>query len=106
MVFETGHPWITFKDPCNVRSLCRIIAASSTPATSCTEITLNTSDEENRCLRNLGLSVLDSHINADGARSRDAWQTSLPSAPRQRLKRRTKTAIKTPTTFLSRYTDR
>ena len=44
MIFETGHPWITFKDPCNVRSPqdhCGVIHSSNL----CTEITLNTSDE-------------------------------------------------------------
>lgn len=45
MVFETGHPWITFKDPCNLRSSQRhkgVVHSSNL----CTEITLNTSTEE------------------------------------------------------------
>ncbi|MDA7901253.1 ATP cone domain-containing protein, partial [bacterium] len=45
MIFETGHPWITFKDPCNLRSPqdhTGVIHSSNL----CTEITLNTSDEE------------------------------------------------------------
>lgn len=45
MLFETGHPWITFKDPCNLRSPQRhtgIVHSSNL----CTEITLNTSPEE------------------------------------------------------------
>ncbi len=45
MLFETGHPWITFKDPCNVRSPqdhAGVIHSSNL----CTEITLNTSEEE------------------------------------------------------------
>ncbi len=45
MLFETGHPWITFKDPCNLRSPQRhagVIHSSNL----CTEITLNTSGDE------------------------------------------------------------
>jgi len=45
MVFETGHPWITFKDPCNLRSPQQhagVVHSSNL----CTEITLNTSDDE------------------------------------------------------------
>ena len=45
MLFETGHPWITFKDPCNIRSP-QHHGASSTSSNLCTEITLNTSNEE------------------------------------------------------------
>ncbi len=64
MLFETGHPWITFKDPCNVRSPqdhCGVIHSSNL----CTEITLNTSDEET-AVCNLGSVILDSHITNDG----------------------------------------
>ncbi len=64
MIFETGHPWITFKDPCNVRSPqdhCGVIHSSNL----CTEITLNTSDEET-AVCNLGSVILDTHINEDG----------------------------------------
>ena len=45
MIFETGHPWITFKDPCNIRSPqqhCGVVHSSNL----CTEITLNTSKDE------------------------------------------------------------
>ena len=64
MIFETGHPWITFKDPCNVRSPqdhCGVIHSSNL----CTEITLNTSHEET-AVCNLGSVVLDSHLDEDG----------------------------------------
>lgn len=64
MIFETGHPWITFKDPCNVRSPqdhCGVIHSSNL----CTEITLNTSEEET-AVCNLGSVVLDSHLDKDG----------------------------------------
>lgn len=64
MIFETGHPWITFKDPCNIRSPqdhTGVIHSSNL----CTEITLNTSDEET-AVCNLGSVVLDSHLDSDG----------------------------------------
>ena len=64
MLFETGHPWITFKDPCNLRSPqdhTGVIHSSNL----CTEITLNTSDEET-AVCNLGSVVLDTHITKDG----------------------------------------
>ena len=64
MIFETGHPWITFKDPCNLRSPqdhAGVIHSSNL----CTEITLNTSDEET-AVCNLGSVVLDTHITKDG----------------------------------------
>jgi ribonucleoside-diphosphate reductase alpha chain len=64
MLFETGHPWITFKDPCNIRSPQRhagVIHSSNL----CTEITLNTSDDET-AVCNLGSVNLANHIR-DGA---------------------------------------
>lgn len=60
MIFETGHPWITFKDPCNIRSPqdhTGVIHSSNL----CTEITLNTSEEEN-AVCNLGSINLPMHI--------------------------------------------
>lgn len=63
-LFETGHPWITFKDPCNVRSPqdhAGVIHSSNL----CTEITLNTSDEET-AVCNLGSVILDTHVHDDG----------------------------------------
>ncbi len=65
MLFETGHPWITFKDPCNVRSPqdhTGVIHSSNL----CTEITLNTSNDET-AVCNLGSVILDSHLKADGS---------------------------------------
>ena len=64
MIFETGHPWITFKDPCNLRSPqdhAGVIHSSNL----CTEITLNTSEDET-AVCNLGSVVLDSHLDKDG----------------------------------------
>ena len=60
MLFETGHPWVTFKDPCNVRSPqqhCGVVHSSNL----CTEITLNTSAEE-VAVCNLGSINLPNHI--------------------------------------------
>ncbi|MEO0794068.1 MAG: ribonucleoside-diphosphate reductase subunit alpha [Verrucomicrobiota bacterium] len=64
MLFETGHPWITFKDPCNVRSPQDHVGVIHS-SNLCTEITLNTSNDET-AVCNLGSVVLDSHLDADG----------------------------------------
>jgi ribonucleoside-diphosphate reductase alpha chain len=64
MLFETGHPWIAFKDPCNIRSPqqhCGVIHSSNL----CTEITLNTSDSE-VAVCNLGSINLAAHITEKG----------------------------------------
>ncbi|MBN8985924.1 MAG: ribonucleoside-diphosphate reductase subunit alpha [Rhizobiales bacterium] len=63
MLFETGHPWITFKDPCNLRSPQQHIGVIHS-SNLCTEITLNTSDDE-VAVCNLGSVNLLNHI-ADG----------------------------------------
>ncbi|MCH7902490.1 ribonucleoside-diphosphate reductase subunit alpha, partial [archaeon] len=60
MLFETGHPWITFKDPCNIRSPQDhkgVIHSSNL----CTEITLNTSADET-AVCNLGSVNLTKHV--------------------------------------------
>ena len=64
MIFETGHPWITFKDPCNVRSPqdhTGVIHSSNL----CTEITLNTGHDET-AVCNLGSVVLENHLLPNG----------------------------------------
>ncbi|ADJ22626.1 ribonucleoside-diphosphate reductase, alpha subunit [Hyphomicrobium denitrificans ATCC 51888] len=64
MLFETGHPWITFKDPCNLRSPqqhCGIVHSSNL----CAEITLNTSNDE-VAVCNLGSINLVAHVTNDG----------------------------------------
>ncbi len=64
MLFETGHPWITFKDPCNLRSPQQhagVVHSSNL----CTEITLNTSDDE-IAVCNLGSINLVAHLTPDG----------------------------------------
>jgi ribonucleoside-diphosphate reductase alpha chain len=60
MLFETGHPWITFKDPCNIRSPQQhagVVHSSNL----CTEITLNTSETET-AVCNLGSVNLPQHL--------------------------------------------
>ncbi len=60
MLFETGHPWITFKDPCNIRSPQQHVGVVHS-SNLCTEITLNTSDTET-AVCNLGSVNLVQHI--------------------------------------------
>ena len=60
MLFETGHPWITFKDPCNVRSPQQHVGVVHS-SNLCTEITLNTSDTET-AVCNLGSVNLSQHL--------------------------------------------
>ncbi|WP_047539411.1 ribonucleoside-diphosphate reductase subunit alpha [Methylotenera versatilis] len=60
MLFETGHPWITFKDPCNIRSPQQHVGVVHS-SNLCTEITLNTSDTE-IAVCNLGSINLLQHL--------------------------------------------
>jgi ribonucleoside-diphosphate reductase alpha chain len=64
MLFETGHPWITFKDPCNVRSPQQHVGVVHS-SNLCTEITLNTSDSE-IAVCNLGSVNLAAHLYPQG----------------------------------------
>ena len=64
MLFETGHPWITFKDPCNVRSPQQHVGVVHS-SNLCTEITLNTSESE-IAVCNLGSVNLAAHIYPQG----------------------------------------
>jgi len=80
MLFETGHPWITFKDPCNVRSPqdhCGVIHSSNL----CTEITLNTGKDET-AVCNLGSVVLDQHLKSDGSLDHDKLRDTIRVAVR------------------------
>ncbi len=61
MLFETGHPWITFKDPCNIRSPQQHVGVVHS-SNLCTEITLNTSADE-IAVCNLGSVNLSTHIS-------------------------------------------
>ncbi len=65
MLFETGHPWITFKDACNLRSPQDHVGVIHS-SNLCTEITLNTSNDET-AVCNLGSVILDSHLQPDGS---------------------------------------
>jgi ribonucleoside-diphosphate reductase alpha chain len=60
MLFETGHPWITFKDPCNVRSPQQHVGVVHS-SNLCTEITLNTNDSE-IAVCNLGSVNMVAHM--------------------------------------------
>ncbi len=64
MLFETGHPWVTFKDPCNLRSPQQHVGVVHS-SNLCTEITLNTSSTET-AVCNLGSINLVAHITPEG----------------------------------------
>ncbi|MCF8192351.1 MAG: ribonucleoside-diphosphate reductase subunit alpha [Burkholderiales bacterium] len=72
MLFETGHPWITFKDPSNIRSPQQHVGVVHS-SNLCTEITLNTNESE-IAVCNLGSVNLDKHMvqGADGSWTLDA----------------------------------
>lgn len=78
-LFETGHPWVTWKDPANIRSPqdhAGVIHSSNL----CTEITLNTSNDET-AVCNLGSINLAAHIR-DGALDHDALARTIRAAVR------------------------
>ncbi len=64
MLFETGHPWMTFKDPCNMRYTNQHVGQVHS-SNLCTEITLHTNDHE-IAVCNLGSVNLPQHVTADG----------------------------------------
>jgi len=64
MLFETGHPWVTFKDPCNIRSPQQHVGVVHS-SNLCTEITLNTSKDE-IAVCNLGSVNLVAHMTERG----------------------------------------
>ncbi|RZS46841.1 ribonucleoside-diphosphate reductase alpha chain [Sphaerotilus mobilis] len=74
MLFETGHPWITFKDACNVRSPQQHIGVVHS-SNLCTEITLNTNDRE-IAVCNLGSVNLARHL-IDGDHGKQIDQAKL-----------------------------
>ncbi|MDQ3060964.1 MAG: ribonucleoside-diphosphate reductase subunit alpha [Pseudomonadota bacterium] len=79
MLFETGHPWITFKDACNIRSPQQhagVVHSSNL----CTEITLNTSATET-AVCNLGSINLARHLK-DGALDHDKLKKTITTAMR------------------------
>ncbi|MFP4632352.1 MAG: ribonucleoside-diphosphate reductase subunit alpha [Halobacteriales archaeon] len=78
-LFETGHPWITFKDPCNLRSP-QDHAGTVHSSNLCTEITLNTSEDEH-AVCNLGSVNLAAHTDEDGL-DRDELRETVETATR------------------------
>jgi ribonucleoside-diphosphate reductase alpha chain len=87
MLFETGHPWITFKDACNVRSPQQHAGAVHS-SNLCTEITLNTSDTET-AVCNLGSVNLRQHLKAAPVGS-----TEGPVLDHDKLKKTITTAMR------------
>jgi ribonucleoside-diphosphate reductase alpha chain len=83
MLFETGHPWITFKDPCNLRSPQQHVGVVHS-SNLCTEITLNTSADE-IAVCNLGSINLLAHMVEDADR---------PRLDFEKLKRTIRTAMR------------
>ncbi len=79
MLFETGHPWITFKDACNVRSPQQHVGVVHS-SNLCTEITLNTNDSE-IAVCNLGSVNLSRHIK-DGGVDHDKLKRTVTTAMR------------------------
>ena len=73
MLFETGHPWITFKDPCNIRSPQQHVGVVHS-SNLCTEITLNTNENE-IAVCNLGSINLVNHLTENGLDSEKLRQT-------------------------------
>ncbi len=80
MLFETGHPWITFKDPCNIRYTNRH-AGTVHSSNLCTEITLHTNDGE-IAVCNLGSVNLAAHISDDGILDEAKLQRTISTAMR------------------------
>ena len=80
MIFETGHPWITFKDTCNVRSPQDHVGVIHS-SNLCTEITLNTGADET-AVCNLGSVVLDSHLKSDGSLDHEKLRDTIRIAIR------------------------
>ncbi len=79
MLFETGHPWITFKDPCNIRSPQQHVGVVHS-SNLCTEITLNTNDSE-IAVCNLGSVNLPAHMK-DGQLDRAKLEKTIRTAMR------------------------
>ena len=79
MLFETGHPWITFKDPCNIRSPQQHVGVVHS-SNLCTEITLNTNESE-IAVCNLGSVNMPAHMK-DGKLDHVKLQKTIRTAMR------------------------
>ncbi|HTF82935.1 ribonucleoside-diphosphate reductase subunit alpha [Cellvibrio sp. ARAG 10.3] len=80
MLFETGHPWMTFKDPCNLRSPQQHVGVVHS-SNLCTEITLNTKANEEIAVCNLGSVNLAQHI-VDGKLDQAKLESTVKTAIR------------------------
>ena len=80
MLFETGHPWITFKDACNLRSPQQHVGVIHS-SNLCTEITLNTSQDE-IAVCNLGSVNLPNHLDENGERNEKKIEETVKTAIR------------------------
>src|SRR3546814_583515 len=83
MLFETGHPWITFKDPCNIRSPQQHVGVVHS-SNLCTEITLNTNDSE-IAVCNLGSINMPAHmkdVNGEMQLDHEKLQKTIRTAMR------------------------
>ncbi len=87
MLFETGHPWITFKDVCNIRNPQQHIGVVHS-SNLCTEITLNTGPDE-IAVCNLGSVNLVNHIVQNVGNAKNGWELDM-----QKLQSTIKTAIR------------
>jgi ribonucleoside-diphosphate reductase alpha chain len=84
MLFETGHPWITFKDACNLRSPQQHVGTIHS-SNLCTEITLNTSSSE-IAVCNLGSVNLPAHMKSDGKGGHELDQAKLKKTIRTAMR--------------------
>jgi ribonucleoside-diphosphate reductase alpha chain len=84
MLFETGHPWITFKDACNLRSPQQHVGTIHS-SNLCTEITLNTSGSE-IAVCNLGSVNLPAHMKPDGSGGYELDQAKLKKTIRTAMR--------------------
>src|SRR6202165_1693455 len=92
MLFETGHPWITFKDACNVRSPQSHVGTVHS-SNLCTEITLNTSETE-IAVCNLGSVNLLAHMKKVGKKGEKAEKSTSYELDHDKLKATIKTAMR------------
>ena len=92
MLFETGHPWITFKDACNVRSPQSHVGTVHS-SNLCTEITLNTSETE-IAVCNLGSVNLLAHMKKVSKKGEKAEKSTSWELDHDKLKATIKTAMR------------
>ena len=92
MLFETGHPWITFKDACNVRSPQQHVGVVHS-SNLCTEITLNTSKEE-IAVCNLGSVNLAQHVVPVKAGGKDGGKAGGYELDTRKLRKTVRTAVR------------